>query len=277
MVAANLQGHAATIKWLTLPDLPEKGDVSDFLAGFEDKAEAAERLAVLIEGAPLYQDDDTRQEERRGFHFRPAYDLCAAPKPTNWIIKPFLDSRSLAELFGEAGGMKSFLVLDLGLSIASMIDWHGFAIHHPGPVFYIAGEGFSGLHRRIKAWADYHVADLSRVPFFASDRPARFLDQDGTEEVLAAVDELVSAHGTPVLVIIDTLNRNFGPGDENSTADMTRFIGAVDRLRSRYGCAVLVIHHSGLASAERARGASALRAALDWEYRLQKNADGSRT
>jgi len=31
---------------------------------------------------------------------------------------------------------------------------------------------------------------------------------------------------SPVLVVIDTVARNFGPGDENSTKDMSTFIQA---------------------------------------------------
>jgi len=36
-VAANLKGHATSIKWLDLPGLPEKGDVSDWLEGSHDR------------------------------------------------------------------------------------------------------------------------------------------------------------------------------------------------------------------------------------------------
>ena len=78
-------------------------------------------------------------------------------------------------------------------------------------------------------------------------------------------------HGNPVLVIIDTLNRNFGNGDENTTEDMTAFVNNIDNyIRSRFGCAVLIVHHSPLNYWKRARGASALRAAADWEYCLVK-------
>ena len=173
--------------------------------------------------------------------------------------------------------MKSFLSIDIGLCIATGLNWHGYDIRQMGAVFFIAGEGFSGLSRRIKAWSIYHKIDLQDVPFFVSDRPAQFLDAASVGQVIQSIDKLCKAHGTPSLVIVDTLNRNFGPGDENSTADMTSFISSLDEaLRSRYGCAVLIIHHSGLATTERARGASALRASLDWEYRLKKNADGTR-
>lgn len=36
-VAANLKGHAASIKWLDLPGLPDKGDVSDWLEKSHDR------------------------------------------------------------------------------------------------------------------------------------------------------------------------------------------------------------------------------------------------
>ena len=70
-------------------------------------------------------------------------------------------------------------------------------------------------------------------------------------------------HGQPALVIIDTLNRNFGAGDENNTADMTRFIIGLDRLKNDLNTAILVVHHTGLGNKERSSGNSALKAALD--------------
>jgi hypothetical protein len=227
-----------------------------------------ERYAIQHENDPV--------DAPRRFHFRLASSLCDTPSAAEWLIKPILDKRSLSMIFGDAGTMKSFLATDLGLSIATGKDWHDHETRQSGPVFFIAGEGFGGMPRRIKAWETYHKTDLHGVPFYVSDRPGRFLDKNGVGEIVKAVDELVKENGKPVLVIIDTLNRNFGGGDENSTADMTRFISAVDVLRTRYQCAILIIHHSGLSATERARGASALRAALDWEYRLQKNANGIR-
>lgn len=56
-IAENIKNHAASVKWLELPDLPEKGDVSDFIASFPDKGHAAERLAMMIDGARLYGSD----------------------------------------------------------------------------------------------------------------------------------------------------------------------------------------------------------------------------
>ena len=49
----------ASIRWLDLPGLAEKGDVSDFIATFTNQEEAAERLAMMIDGAPTYEPPKT--------------------------------------------------------------------------------------------------------------------------------------------------------------------------------------------------------------------------
>jgi hypothetical protein len=239
--------------------------------------EVAERLSIMIEGAPEYQQIKSESKMINRFHFISAGELCKKPNTDNWIIKDILEKNVLADLFGDSGSAKSFLGFDIGLCAAKKMDWQGFEVKQSGSVFYIAGEGLGGINRRIKAHASHYGYDLADVPFFVSDRAARITECDSIAEIQTAIDELKENHGDPILIVIDTLNRNFGNGDENSTADMTRFIAGIDDIRSRYSCAVLIIHHSGLSATERARGASALRAALDWEYRLTKNADGTRT
>lgn len=65
-------------------------------------------------------------------------------------------------------------------------------------------------------------------------------------DVSAACDAIAEATGEFGIKIIvpDTLARNFGDGDENSTGDMNRFVSAVGRMIERFGCAVVVVHHS---------------------------------
>ncbi len=70
------------------------------------------------------------------------------------------------------------------------------------------------------------------------------------------------------MIVLDTLARNFGGGDENGTPGHEPLVLACDAVRNHYGCTVLVVHHSGHADKSRARGAIALKAALDAEYRL---------
>jgi putative DNA primase/helicase len=68
----------------------------------------------------------------------------------------------------------------------------------------------------------------------------------------------------PRIIIIDTLARNFGGGNENSTEDMSQFVAHIDKhLRDRFNATVLLVHHTGHGSAERGRGSRALKAAVD--------------
>jgi len=80
---------------------------------------------------------------------------------------------------------------------------------------------------------------------------------------------LVKEYGLPRVIIIDTLSRNFGQGDENTQKDMSAFVAALDKLKASYGCAIVVVHHTGHQSQDRARGSSTFKAALDFEYILK--------
>jgi len=97
------------------------------------------------------------------------------------------------------------------------------------------------------------------------------IDNDAFQEVLTAIARIEDEYGVPALIVIDTLARNFGPGDENATADMNSAIGAADIIRAQWRSTVLFVHHSGHTNKDRARGAMALKAAIDAEYRLDKD------
>ena len=207
-----------------------------------------------------------------GFEFVHISDLVKAPVATSWLTRGLLTQNCLACLFGDSGTLKSFLGVDLGASIASGKKFlNEFANSKPGPVFYVAGEGGPGYPARIQAWLiSRNIANPEKIPFFVSRGAAYFLDRHSAEAANEAVEKLSQQYGSPVLIIVDTLSRNFGPGDENSTADMTAFVGAMDTLKTKFNCSVLLIHHSGLADKSRGRGSSVLRGALDFEYKIER-------
>ncbi len=55
---------------------------------------------------------------------------------------------------------------------------------------------------------------------------------------------------------------------------MTKFVAALDAFRERYGCTILLVHHTGHSDKNRARGNMALKGALDAEYRVEKTGSG---
>ena len=206
---------------------------------------------------------------RRALRLIPAAEAIRQPSMTHWLVKGIIDADSLASLYGSSATGKSFVMLDMALCIAAGVPWHGRKIAHAGPVVYVAGEGLHGLRKRIRAWfLDHPELDPECVPFFLTSRPVRFLSADDLEIAVSEINTIVEAHGRPKMVVVDTVARCFGDGDENSTADMNAFVDRLYELKQAFECCVFCVHHTGLADQSRARGSSAFRAALDWEYSL---------
>lgn len=224
--------------------------------------------AILDAGRKILEQDEV-QPARGKLAFSSAADLSAKDLSIPWLIKDFLPADAMVSVFGSSGCGKSFLALDWLLCIASRKkEWMGNLVKQRGPVFYVAGEGYSGLPRRIKAWCRKHSVSIESLMFFASNQAVHMLEPESVAEMVAVIDEMAADHGQPVVVCVDTLARCFGPGDENNAKDMSAFVSALDKIRHHYGCTVLVVHHSGLGDDSRSRGSSAFRAALDAEYRL---------
>jgi len=141
------------------------------------------------------------------------------------------------------------------------------------PVIYIAGECHNGIKRRLTAWEQHFELSLKDAPLFVSSAPVPILDVAAAQVVRQKVDEVASTEGCPALIIIDTLARNFGDGDENSTKDMNAFVTAVDDLRRDYCATALIVHHSGHGDKSRGRGAMSLKGALDAEFMVKTSGE----
>jgi len=191
-------------------------------------------------------------------------------RPPDWLLRGMLERDTFALIFGDPACGKSFLAIDWACRIAAGTPWRGHRVQG-GPVVYIAGEGRQGFGRRVRAWQEHNGVSMAGAPLYVAPAVAipEFAELAG---LVAAIKELP---GPPVLIVLDTLARCFGGGDENATKDMSAFVAACDALRRHYRCAILVIHHAGHGDKSRARGAIALKAALDAEYRVDKT-EGSR-
>lgn len=168
----------------------------------------------------------------------------------------------MIEMFGSAGSGKSFIALDMAFCIAADRPWHGRKVR-AGTVVYLAGEGFHGLGQRIKALEIKYQQSTENL--IISKQPASLTDEENALWVADAVHQY-----KPVLIVVDTISRNFGTGDENSTRDMAAFINHLD-LYIKGDAAVLLVHHSGHGDKNRARGSSVLNAAVDVEYSVTKD------
>jgi len=186
--------------------------------------------------------------------------LCDLPPSESWLMKRYIPADSLTVMFGSPGCGKSFAAIDIACHVATGREWRGQPVKQ-GRVVYVAGEGKSGLAKRFRAWFDRHGEQPRNISLLLT--PIALTDPASVAALVADIRTLPEA---PALVIIDTLNRNFGPGDENSTADMTKAVAGLDAIRTATGAAILGIHHSGHVEKGRGRGSSVLFGAVDAEY-----------
>ena len=195
-------------------------------------------------------------------------DLLTQPDKDNWLIKNYLELDSTTLLYGASGSGKSFVAVDMACSIATGTSWQGQDTEE-GAVFYIAGEGHSGFKKRFRAWQQQNNVTLQDKPLFLSQTTIGLPDDTNLHKLTDEIDLLVAETGhKPKLIILDTLARCL-IGDENFAKDIGGFIQSLDTLRLKYGCCVLTVHHTGHTEANRARGSSALKAAMDTELSLK--------
>jgi hypothetical protein len=73
-------------------------------------------------------------------------------RPPEYIVDELIEAETLGLIFGDPACGKSFLAVDIALSVATGTQFHGKDVRQ-GSVFFIAGEGHNGLARRFEAWS----------------------------------------------------------------------------------------------------------------------------
>ena len=184
---------------------------------------------------------------------------------TPCIVKDLWPAEGVILVYGESGQGKTFYALDGALHVATGREWCGQAVER-GPVIYVNGEGKNGFAKRLRGWQIHHnVSDVELENFYGTTSSVPLTDPAWVDALLTEAKAI-----EPTLVVVDTLARNFGGADENSTKDMTLFVQQLERLQNALGCAVLVVHHTSKGDKESPRGNGALRAAIDAEFRVER-------
>jgi len=235
-------------------------------------AARAGKLAQRWAGTSAPDPDDPPPRPRRQrarMEIEDASDVSGIDE-VDWLVDGYFEDKALSLIFGDPGCGKSFLAFDVALSVATGTAWHGRGVRQ-GSVLIVAGEGKQGTKRRFAAWQQARGVHLAGCPIYITSRSAAFADPDGAAEVIDAVERLTKKNGrAPDVIIVDTLARNFGGGDENSTRDMGLFVQQMDEMKDEYDAGVIIVHHTGHMDKGRARGSIALKGAVDAEYGVTK-------
>ena len=186
----------------------------------------------------------------------------------NYLVKGWLDRAAFSVIYGPSGSGKTFFALDIALHVAAGEAWHGAKVRSAGSVVYLAAEGGGAFDNRVMAWAaENPFAWLKAAPnFHALTLPIDPFGSNDAEDLVKATADL-----KPVLIMVDTLARVMGKGDENAARDMGMVTMNAAQIIAETGAHVAAVHHSGKEVGRGARGSSSLRGAVDTEVSVVKD------
>jgi hypothetical protein len=179
-----------------------------------------------------------------------------------WLIPGMLPAQGIGMLYGESGSYKSFLALDMALSLAFGIPGQWGAPPVKNDVLFLAGEGpVATAKKRWPAWMEWQdIQFRNDHRFFIMPEVPLYTDSTAWENVKL---DLVELKAKPALIVIDTLTRLITGLDENSAKDASMVTKFMEQLARYFECMVLAIHHTGKDQNKGARGSSAFYANVD--------------
>lgn len=190
-------------------------------------------------------------------------------EPVQWLVRDLIPASGFVALFGRPGSYKSFVAMYIASQIASGGSVFGREVTKGG-VLYVAAEGQGGIFKRTVALMQkYEIPQEAEFYFLRQPLNLR----SSLADLDTLTESLEAKHVRPSLIILDTLARNFGNGEENSATDMGAFISVIGEMQRRIGCAVMVVHHAGKDDTKGMRGSSALLGAVDAELECVRTSD----
>ena len=222
-----------------------------------------EMVAILDE-----MDADRPDEPKADSHLtfrRP--DEIGDGESRRQIVKGLIAAADVGCIIGAPGVGKSLLAPFLGYGVAQGRDIFGLRVRQ-GLTFYVAAEDQFGMGQRVRALRRQHgEADDFRLVGGVSDLLSK--GSKDLKALKAAVEDQ-----RPAIVFIDTLAMAFPGLEENSAEGMGRVV-AVARSLTKWGAAVVLIHHDTKDGQQGLpRGHSLLNGALDVSLMLKRGDDG---
>jgi hypothetical protein len=266
VVERALVGMARSVKRLRFEDLPEGGDVSDWL----DAGHTHEELIELVRPKPALQErvDAAVEEWKRGDVIKVKTLLLMAIPPARWAIDGLLPE-GLTLFVGSVKVGKSFGAIGLTVAVTAGGRAFGQIPVQQGPALYLALED---NERRLQE--RYREVLLGSQ---AADELYVALEWPRVHEGgLPKLDSWLEEHPDTRLVVVDTLKKIRPPtGERKSVYDADyESLEGLQKIAAARHVAILVVHHVRKAAADdpvdRISGSSGLPAACDGIWVLER-------
>jgi AAA domain len=260
-VAKSLAGVARRVRVLDFaaswPDMPQKADVSDWIAS----GGTADLLRALVDNLGEWTPEPFAS--RYGLVWFNDLNIDHGAEHA-WLIDDWLSAGDVSMNYGASRSGKSFLAIHAAMCVARGIRLFGHDVQRGG-VVYQAGEEAKGIKNRFRAYRKhFEVSDNERVPLAVLRSPIDLYRPDGdTAGLVAEIKALAELMPVPLaLVVIDTLATATAGADENSAKDMSAVLANIGKIARAGSCHVMLVHHKN-ASGDKPRGHTSVFANLD--------------
>ena len=205
--------------------------------------------------------------------FKPAHLLAERPEQQRWLVADLWSEQAVGVLGGEPKVCKSFLALDIAVSVAAGTPClRRFPVPHAGRVLlYAAEDPLEIVRRRLEGICIAAGVLLRDLDIQVITAPTVRLDLEGDRKRL---DETI-AELRPRLLILDPFVR-LHRIDENASNDVAPLLAFLRELQRRHGTAVTLVHHSkkaagNMRAGQALRGSSEFHAWGDSNLYLQRH------
>lgn len=269
-VAQALQGIAASIKWLDIPNLPTKGDVSDFIASFTDQDAAVERLAIMIQEAKEYAAPKVATIDDAVLTIDQFRSLDIPER--RCLLVPWLKEASIIFISGWRGSGKTWMALSILNTISTGGSFGPWKSEFSVPSLFLDGELPPGdIDERIKSLGMNHSPEnpihlLSDAYANLLGLPRAHLANEKWRREMKRV--LIARHVKAW--VIDNIASLASGLDENSKKDWDVVNQWLLELRFA-GITTILLHHTGKGGQQ--RGTSAREDNADCSILLKKPHD----
>lgn len=190
-----------------------------------------------------------------------AADLTETDPSDDWLVEQLWARSAVGIIGGAPKCCKSWLGLDLALSVASGSPCLGrFAVTDKGSVLlYMAEDSTAIVKQRLGGLCRHRGLDLKALPIDVITAPALRLDLELDQARLAAT---VRRHA-PRLLLLDPFVR-LHRIDENHAGDVSALLGYLRSLEREHQLAVVVVHHARKNNAPGAAPGQGLRGSGDF-------------
>ena len=189
-----------------------------------------------------------------------AHQLHSPSPQTRWLIHGLWADEAVGIVGGEPKCCKSYLVLDMAISVASGSPClRHFPVTRKGPVLlYAAEDALHIVRARLEGICSHLELDLAELDIHVITAPSLWLDTELDQKRLLATIELLR----PTLLLLDPFVR-LHRLDENLSSDVARILGYLRQLQRRFHLAVVLVHHARKA-AHHLRAGQALRGSSEF-------------